>query len=81
MEALCSYQAEKDALFSGLTKMQLTYLLDGRSLLDTFFPNEVQKVLYRLVLVTDPLNHSRRFNRPSNFGKVVAITKDQFIIF
>ena len=34
----------------------------------TFFQNEVQRVLYKLVLVTDPLNYSERIYNPSNFG-------------
>ena len=38
--------------FTGFTKMQLISLLDGRSVLDKlFFQNEVQRVLYKLVLV------------------------------
>ena len=46
--------------------MHLTELLDGRSVLD-FFQNEVQRVFYKLVLVTYPLDHSQRINSPLNF--------------
>ena len=52
-------------------------LLDGRSVLDTIiFQNEVQKVLYKLVLVTDSLDHCARIYSPSNFGIVVVVTKE-----
>ena len=41
----------KLTLTLSVTKMQLTLLLDGRSVLDKlFFQNEAQKVLYRPVL-------------------------------
>ena len=55
--------------FTKFTKMQLTFkLLDGRSVLDKlFFQNEVQRVLYKLVLVTYPLDHFCRIYSPSNF--------------
>ena len=58
--------------------MQLTQLLDGRSVLDKlFFQNEVQRVLYKLVLVTYPLDHSERIYSPSNFMQ--AYSKNQKI--
>ena len=54
--------------FIGFTKMQLSLLLNGRSVLDTlFFQDEIQTVLYKLVrdvLVTYPLDHSRRIYSP-----------------
>ena len=43
-------------------------LLDGRSVLDKlFFQNEVQRVLYKLVLVAYPLDNCCRIYSPSNF--------------
>ena len=33
----------------------------------TFFQNKVQRVIYKLVLVTYPLDHSWRIYSPSNF--------------
>ena len=54
--------------FTKFTKMQLTQLLDVRSVLDKlFFQNEVQRVLYKLVMVTYPLDHFCRIYSPSNF--------------
>ena len=54
--------------FTKFTKMQLTLLLDERSVLDKlFFQNEVQRVLYKLGLVTYPLDHFCRIYSPSNF--------------
>ena len=53
---------------TGFTKMELTQLLDRRSVLGKlFFQNEEQRVLYKLVLVTYPLDHCRRIYSPSNF--------------
>ena len=60
--------------------MQLTLLLDGRSVLDKlFFRNEVQRVLYKLVLVTYPLDHSRRIYSPSNFRFCQKTKKIKFV--
>ena len=61
--------------FTGFTKMQL-FILDGRSVLDKpFFQNEVQRVLYKLVLVTYPLDHSRRIYSPLNFRFIKKLTR------
>ena len=47
----------------------------------TFFQNEVQRVLYKLVLVTDPLFHSERVYNPSNFGIIQKPTKLNLFLF
>ena len=47
----------------------------GRSVLD----NEVQRVLYKLVLVTYLLDYSRRIYSPSNFRLSQKIKKIKFI--
>ena len=44
----------------------------------TFFQNEVQRVLYKLVLVTSLLDHSRRICSPSNF-RVQVYSKNKKI--
>ena len=62
--------------FTGFTKMQL-FILDGRSVLDKpFLQNEVQRVLYKLVLVTYPLDHSRRIYSPLNFRFIKKLNKN-----
>ena len=61
--------------------MQLTKLLDKMSVLDKKkFQNEVQRVLYKLVLVTDSLDHSWRIYSPSNFGIIQKPTHLNFFI-
>ena len=45
----------------------------------TFFQNEVQRVLYKLVLVTYPLDHSRRICSPSNFRFSQKTKKIKFV--
>ena len=43
-------------------------LLDGRSVSDKLFlKDEIRKVLYKPVLVTDPLNHPEKIYNPSKF--------------
>ena len=55
-------------------------LLDGRSVSDKlFFQNEVQRVLYKLVLVTYPLDHFCRINSPSNFRFSQKTKKIKFV--
>ena len=68
--------------FTGFTKMRLTLLLGGRSVQynrvrQTFFQNKVQRVLYyyKLVLVTYPLDHSRRIYSPSNCRFIQNVIK------
>ena len=51
-----------------LLDLQRSAILAERSVLDKlFFQNEVQRVLYKLVLVTYPIDHSRGIHSPSNF--------------
>ena len=67
--------------FTGFTKMQLTLLLDGRSVLDKlFFQNEVQRVLYKLVLVTYPLDHFCRNYSFSNFRFIQKTKKSNLFL-
>ena len=40
-----------------------------------FFQNEVQRVLYKLALVTYPLDYSRRIYSPSNFKFIIKKEK------
>ena len=55
-------------------------MLDRMSVLDKlFFQNEVQRVLYKLVLVTYPLDHSRRIYSPSNFRFSQKTKKIKFV--
>ena len=67
--------------FCRFTKMQLTKLLDGRTVLDKlFFQNEVQRVLYKLVLVTYPLNHFCMIYSPSNFRFIQKTKKSNLFL-
>ena len=50
--------------------------LDGRYFLDEpFLKNEIQIVLYKLVLVTDPLDHSSRIYSLSNLIRIIQKPK------
>ena len=54
------------------------------SILDKLvFQNEVQRLLYKLVLVTDPFYHSERIYNPSksNFGILQKPTKLNLFLF
>ena len=46
----------------------------------TFFQNEVQRVLYKLVLVTYPLNHFCMIYSPLNF-RFIQKTKNQICFY
>ena len=46
--------------------------MEGPFLRQTVFQNEV---IYKAVLVTDPLYHSERICKPSNFGIIQKPTK------
>ena len=45
----------------------------------TLKKNEVRKVLYKLVLVTDHLYHSERIYNPSDFGIIQKTNKIKFV--
>ena len=54
-----------------VTMMQLTSLLDGRSVLDKlFFQNEAQKVLYKPALVSDLISFFGGVIASQNSGKL-----------
>ena len=66
--------------FTGFTKMQLTK--DRRSVLDKlFFQIELQRVLYKLVSVTYPLDNFRRIYSPSNFRFSHKTKKSNLFLF
>ena len=44
-----------------------------------FFQNKVQRVLYKLVLVTYPLDHSQRIYSPSNFRFIQKTKKIKIV--
>ena len=53
----------------GYPDLQRYAIIDGRSVLDKPFQNEDQRVLYKLVLVTDPFDHSERIYSTLNLFK------------